>query len=46
MLIRCTALLAGLKVMVNSASFIVEDELQCNLSAHVTYGAQDKHISD
>ena len=42
MLTRFSTLLVGLKVIVNSARFIVEDELQCSLIAYVTCGAQEK----
>ena len=41
-LTRLTTLLVALKVIVNSARFIVEDELQCGLIAYVTCGAQKK----
>ena len=41
-LTRLPALLVGLKVIVNSAHFIVEDELQCSLIAYNTCGAQEK----
>ena len=41
-LTRLTTLLMGLKAIVNSTRFIVEDELQCSLIAYVTCGAQKK----
>ena len=41
-LTRLTTLLVALKVIVNSARFIVEDELQCVLIAYVICGTQKK----